>query len=113
MRQMRKWPRFFGFSVGLLFVGGLIFISGFYFLNRQAIDEFRPSLSAFYAKSFCSCFFVSGRSMDDCHEYSRQYIPIESFRIDEDLKRIHVRALGDEARAQFENHREGCSLGPL
>ncbi|MGA0164413.1 MAG: hypothetical protein ACO3LE_09275 [Bdellovibrionota bacterium] len=113
MRQIKRWIKVFGIFLGLAFVGGLIFISSFYFLNRQAIQDFTPSLSAFYAKSFCSCFFISERSLDECHEYSSQYIPIESFHIDESLKLIHVRALGEEARAQYENQREGCSLGSL
>jgi hypothetical protein len=110
---MKKWVgRLIGVGAIitlLVFVGGGVF----YFLNKEAIREFRPSLSAFYAKSFCSCYFVSQRSASECHDYSKQYIPIDEVYLDEKLRRVRVRALGETSISQFVNSREGCWLEPI
>lgn len=113
MKRFRRWFRNLSLFLGIAFVAAIVLLSGFYFWNKKAIEDFAPSLSAFYAKSFCSCFFISERSINECHEYARQYIPIESFHLDEKISLVHVKALGKEARVFYVNEKEGCSLEPL
>jgi len=78
--------------------------------NWQHVRAFPGVLPAFYAKEFCSCRFVVGRSVPFCHDYARQWLPITRFYLSEPKRCITVNALGQTRSAGFINRREGCRL---
>jgi hypothetical protein len=78
--------------------------------NWQHIRAFPGVLPAFYAKEFCSCRFVVGQSVNFCHDYASQWLPISQFYLSEPKRCITVTALGQTRSAGFVNQREGCRL---
>jgi hypothetical protein len=78
--------------------------------NWTHLRAFPGVLPAFYAKEFCSCRYVMGQSLDYCHSYARQYLPISAFTLDEAAKRVTVRATFVTRSARWLGPREGCRL---
>lgn len=78
--------------------------------NWQHVRAFPGILPAFYAKEFCSCRFVVGQSVPFCHDYARQWLPINHFYLSEPQRCVTVTALGQTRSAGFLNRREGCRL---
>jgi hypothetical protein len=78
--------------------------------NWQDVRAFSGILPAFYAKEFCSCRFVVGQSVPFCHDYARQWLPINHFYLSEHKRCVTVTALGQTRSAGFLNRREGCRL---
>ena len=62
--------------------------------NWQHVRAFPGILPAFYAKEFCSCRFVVGQSVPFCHDYARQWLPINHFYLSERKRCVTVTALG-------------------
>ncbi len=89
----------------------ILFLCGLWIAaNFAHLRAFPGIISAFYAKEFCSCYFVTERSKQECHNYARQYIPITDFRIEESDKRIVVSGLGVTNSAIYNGLRKGCLI---
>lgn len=63
------------------------------------------------AKEFCSCFFVNGRTEEQCRGDMRHQLPLlPAFRVDSVAKRILAGKEGEESVAAYEGARFGCRL---
>ncbi len=78
--------------------------------NFHDLRYFTSIISAYYAKEFCSCYFVTGQSEAFCHDYTRQYIPISSFALDKENKTVTVTGLLRKSEAYYTGPRTGCAL---
>ena len=94
-------------GLGLLLV---VAIGALLAQNWQHVRAFPGILPAFYAKEFCSCRFVVGQTAPFCHDYARQWLPINGFYLSEPKRCVTVSALGQTRSAGFLNRREGCRL---
>ncbi|MCS6984281.1 MAG: hypothetical protein NZM25_04010 [Leptospiraceae bacterium] len=99
MKKVVKW----------LVVLLVLFVGGFVALNWVHIKSFPGIISAFYAKEFCSCFFVEGLSEEACHNYARQWVPISSFTLNKDEKTVTVGGLGRTTTVKYTGERYGCA----
>lgn len=78
--------------------------------NLSDIKAFPSIISSYYAKEFCSCYFVVGREEKACHTYVKQYIPIQDFHIDTESKKVTVTGLYRTNSAKYVSERYGCVL---
>lgn len=78
-------------------------------LNWTHIRSFPRIISAFYAKEFCSCYFVVGRDEEFCHNYARQWVPISSFALDQQAKTVTVSGLGHSTTVIYTSEQFGCA----
>lgn len=91
---------------------GLLILVGFSFFiltNFKDLKAFPYIISSYYSKEFCSCYFITNRDKEFCHNYTRQYIPISEFKLDEDKKEVTVSGLGITSKAKF-NSEFGCMV---
>jgi hypothetical protein len=93
----------------LKYISVLILVGVFTFLftNFKNLKAFPYIISSYYSKEFCSCYFITNRTTEFCHNYTKQYIPISSFKLDEEKKEVIVSGLGIESKAKF-NSEFGC-----
>lgn len=80
--------------------------------ERAALSAFPGILSAYSAKEYCSCRYVTGFDGDYCRGYVKQYLPLSELRDDPAARRVFARGLGRDATAQWLSPREGCRLLP-
>jgi hypothetical protein len=67
--------------------------------------------SGFSAKEVCSCIFVSGRSEDECREWTRVSPNVARFRVDERDKVVTANALWmGKTRARYVDEKTGCVI---
>jgi len=78
---------------------------GFQWDNLKAFPHI---ISSFYSKEFCSCIFVMQLSEKQCHDFSRQWIPISKFELDSEKKSVRVTGLGITHEAKYVSERFGC-----
>ncbi len=78
-------------------------------LNWTHIKSFPGIISAFYAKEFCSCYFVVGGDEEFCHNYARQWVPISSFALDKQAKAVTVTGLGRSTTVVHTSEQFGCA----
>ncbi|PIR23976.1 MAG: amidase [Deltaproteobacteria bacterium CG11_big_fil_rev_8_21_14_0_20_45_16] len=98
------------------FLGLLVLIFGmaiFASMNWIYFKSFPQIISAYYAKEFCSCYYVMKQSEEHCHEWTKQWVPISSFSWDKDRKEIFVEGFFYKSRARWIGERQGCQLMPL
>ncbi len=93
---------FFIFSLGFSFT----------FYQHKKIVSFPKIISGWYAKSFCSCLFVEKNTEKFCHNYSKQWIPIQSFQIVSKEKTISVKGLYATSTSTYRNSKIGCAINP-
>lgn len=86
----------------------LVFIAGFIVKDRKHIFSFPGIISAYYSKEFCSCYFVEKQTEQFCHDYARQYIPIQDFKLDG--KTVTVKGLFITNSASYVSERLGCRI---
>jgi len=68
-------------------------------------------LPGYYAKEFCSCYFVVGQDEEYCQENSFKIkFPALSFVIDDQKKEIVVKNLFRTGIAKWTSVRHGCQL---
>ncbi len=79
-------------------------------VNWKYIESFPKIISAYYAKEFCSCYYVMEQDIEYCHNYTRQYVPISAFQLKQKEKRVIVSGLGHRTSALFTGSRHGCVL---
>jgi len=90
----------------ILFFGCVIFVA----FNFKHFNRFPRIISHWYAKEFCSCFYVMEQPENFCAERTRQWLPIQELKIDAQKKEIWVRGTWTTATARFEGPRYGCRL---
>lgn len=82
--------------------------------NWRHVRAFPKILSSWYAKEFCSCYFVVGRDEAFCHNIARQWVPVDTdsdaFVLDTESGTVTVRGLGHSHTARYQGQRFGCVL---
>ncbi|MCG9873268.1 MAG: hypothetical protein MH321_00600 [Leptospiraceae bacterium] len=81
--------------------------------NWSNLKAFPSIISSFYSKEYCSCYFVVGQDEDFCHNFARQWIPINDFKLDLENKKVSVSGLGRTNTAIFLDNKNGCVLQEL
>ena len=82
-------------------------------LNLKHIKAFPLMVSAYYSKEFCSCYFISDGTDEDCHRLIRQWIPIQNFSLDLNTRTVTVTGLYHTSRARYIDDRAGCIIENL
>lgn len=94
-------------------VGVLIVLVGIYLIaNFKHTAAFPKIISAFYSKEFCSCFFVTEGTPEECHNFARQWVPIQSFSLDQEKRSVTVKGMFVTTTARYTGDRYGCVLDP-
>ncbi len=78
--------------------------------NRQHLQAFPDIVSAYSAKEYCSCRYVSEQPADYCRAYVKQYVPLSDLQDDAVGKRVSASALGRTHLAVWQDARSGCVL---
>lgn len=78
--------------------------------NRVHLQAFPDIVSAYSAKEYCSCRYVSDQPADYCRAYVTQYVPLSDLQDDAAGKRVSASALGRTHLAQWRDQRSGCVL---
>lgn len=99
--------RFFQ-AVGLI----LVLVTVYLLVNFKHTAAFPRIISAFYSKEFCSCFFVTEGTVDECHNFARQWVPIQSFNLDQEKRAVTVKGMFVTTTARYTGDRYGCVLDP-
>lgn len=81
-------------------------------VNFRHTAAFPKIISAFYSKEFCSCYFVTEGKAEQCHNFARQWIPIQSFALDQEKRSVTVKGLFVTSTARYTGDRYGCVLDP-
>ncbi|MCL6416077.1 hypothetical protein MIB92_10465 [Aestuariirhabdus sp. Z084] len=76
------------------------------------VVAFPDIISSYYAKEFCSCYFVMGNDEAFCHAYAEQWIPISDVELNTQQRWVQVSGLGRTQRASYFGQRQGCGLEP-
>lgn len=94
--------------LGIAFLGVVIFLA----VNYKHTAAFPRIISAFYSKEFCSCYFVTEGTEEQCHNFARQWVPIQSFALDKEKRTVSVKGLFATTTARYTGDRYGCVLEP-
>lgn len=97
-------------KLGLAFLGLFTLLALWIGWNWQHVRYFPEIISSFTAKEMCSCLYVMELGKEPCVNYARQYIPIQSYSIDEKAKIVTVRGLFRTNSASYQGRRYGCRL---
>ncbi|MCS6971750.1 MAG: hypothetical protein N2Z22_02175 [Turneriella sp.] len=95
-------------GLGIVLVVLLLYVV----FNWKHFAAFPRIISAFYSKEFCSCYFVTEGSEEQCHNFARQWVPIQDFRLDKEKRTVTVRGLFFTTTAYYTGERYGCVLEP-
>jgi hypothetical protein len=92
----------------------LILILAVYLLvNFKHTKAFPKIISSFYSKEFCSCYFVTEGTPEQCHNFAKQWVPIQDFKLDKEARTVTVRGLFISTTARYTGDRYGCLLDAL
>lgn len=80
--------------------------------NYRHAAAFPGSISSSYSKAFCSCYFVTEGTPEECHNFARQWLPIQSFVLDKEKRTVTVKGLFVTTTASYTGDRFGCVLEP-
>jgi hypothetical protein len=103
---MRKTGRRVLQLLGVLLLAAVIYVA----LNYKHVAAFPRIISAFYSKEFCSCYFVTEGTEEQCHNFARQWVPIQSFALDKEKRTVTVKGLFATTTARYTGDRYGCML---
>lgn len=95
-------------AVGLIALLATLYLA----VNFRHTAAFPKIISAFYSKEFCSCYFVTEGKAEQCHNFARQWIPIQSFALDQEKRSVTVKGLFVTSTARYTGDRYGCVLDP-
>lgn len=84
--------------------------AGYLLVNYRHTAAFPRIISAFYSKEFCSCYFVTEGMPEQCHNFARQWVPIQSFVLDKEKRTVTVKGLFATTTARYTGDRFGCVL---
>lgn len=68
------------------------------------------SVSASFAKEFCSCYFVERLTKSYCEEYATFLISMWDYKLDENKKSVTSKFLWATSQSLFISDRHGCQL---
>lgn len=88
----------------------LLVLAGLGWHNRVHLQAFPAIVSAYSAKEYCSCRYVSNQPADYCRAYVQQYVPLSDLQDDAAYKRVSASALGRSHQAAWMDARSGCVL---
>ena len=71
--------------------------------------DIQQTVSASFAKEYCSCRFVEEQDDKYCAEYAKKIIKVKSYEINFEKKTVWARGLGKESIADY-NAETGCRL---
>ncbi|WP_426416270.1 hypothetical protein [Aestuariirhabdus sp. LZHN29] len=101
------------YRIVLLLLSSAILITGLWLKPRwNFVQAFPDLISAYYAKEYCSCYFVVGNDEAYCHAYVEQWMPISDFQLNREQGWVQVSGLGRTNRASYFGLRQGCGLEP-
>ncbi len=86
-----------------LFILSLILLSG-------CKVPFFKVVSNSFVKEMCSCLFVVGQDENYCKAYARQILPVSSYTIDQQTKKVLADGLGHSGSASYISNELGCRL---
>ena len=92
-----------------LMVLGLAALTVWAWQHRGALQAFPDIISAYTAKEYCSCRYVTGNPAEYCRSYVKQYVP-STLLEDETTRTVTASGLGRSNRAMWLGQREGCRL---
>ena len=103
IRKIFKWV---GLMCVMIVLSAVVYLS----VNGEHTKSFPHIISSFYAKEFCSCYFVTEGSEPECHQFAKQWIPISEFHLDKENQTVSVTGLFVTTRARYTGDRYGCVL---
>lgn len=89
---------------------GVFAVVIFLLVNFKHTAAFPSIISSFYSKEFCSCYFVTEGTVEQCHNFARQWVPIQSFVLDKEKRTVTVKGLFVTTTARYTGDRYGCVL---
>ncbi|RRJ83877.1 amidase [Aestuariirhabdus litorea] len=99
--------------IGILLVLLTVLATGLWLKPRwHFVEAFPDLIPAYYAKEFCSCYFVVGNDEAYCHAYVEQWLPISDFQLNPAQRWVQASGLGRTQRASYFGPRQGCGLEP-
>lgn len=93
---------------GVAVLGVIVYLA----VNYKHTAAFPRIISSFYSKEFCSCYFVTEGTEEQCHNFARQWVPIQSFALDKEKRTVTVKGLFVTTTARYTGDRYGCILEP-
>ena len=78
--------------------------------NWKHLVVYPNIISSYYAKEYCSCFFVTELDEESCHTIVKQWIPIQSFTLNKENKTVLVKGLWQINSAEYLDEKTGCRL---
>jgi ABC-type sugar transport system permease subunit len=106
--MMRKIAKWIFLALGIVLLGVFVFVA----VNFKHVAAFPSIISSFYSKEFCSCYFVTEGTEEQCHNFARQWVPIQSFALDKEKRTVTVKGLFVTTTARYTGDRYGCVLEP-
>ncbi len=103
MKKTLKWG-------GRTLLVGCLVLGLYVGANWYHVKHFPSIISSFYAKMMCSCLFVHKQDEISCHNFARQYVPIQKATVSVKDKSVTVKGLWRTNTASFVNQRAGCKL---
>ncbi|HMV34611.1 MAG TPA: hypothetical protein PKM44_04930 [Turneriella sp.] len=105
---MRKIGKRILQALAIAFAGVIIFLAA----NYKHTAAFPGIISSFYSKEFCSCYFVTEGTEEQCHNFARQWVPLQSFALDKEKRTVTAKGLFVTTTARYTGDRYGCILEP-
>ncbi|MCO8166539.1 amidase [Pseudomonas sp. 21LCFQ02] len=87
----------------------LIVLAVWAWQHRVALQVFPDIISAYTAKEYCSCRYVTGNPAQYCRSYVKQYLPA-TLQEDQATRTVTASGLGRSSRAMWLGQRQGCRL---
>lgn len=91
---------------------GILVLAGYLGFHYRYTAAFPRVLSAFYSKEYCSCYFVTEGTEEQCENFARQWLPIRSMVLDKGKRSVTVTGLFVTTTARYTGDRFGCVLDP-
>ncbi|MBD8573464.1 amidase [Pseudomonas syringae] len=77
--------------------------------QRVALQAFPDIISAYTAKEYCSCRYVTRNPAEYCQGYVKQYVP-GTLIDDQATRTVTASGMGRSNRAMWLGERQGCRL---
>lgn len=92
-----------------LLMAGIAVLLVWLWQHRVALQAFPDIISAYTAKEYCSCRYVTGNPADYCRSYVKQYVP-GTLEDDPATRTVSATGMGRSNRAMWLGERQGCRL---
>lgn len=95
-------------------LGALLLVVGIWAgANWSHVKVFPSIISSFYSKEMCTCVFVLKHNETFCRNHARQYVPIQTVKVDRKARTVTVKGLWRTNQAKHVSERYGCVLQEL